>query len=117
MAGLCGTYDGNQDNDLLDPNGVATKVPEPGKRPDSYSVKWRVDQSNSIFRGYRQTVSMESPVYCSCYTDGTKSCDFFGDVSTCGVTNKGKWRGDLHYYIGYHFSMNSEKLHLYVKYF
>lgn len=89
MAGLCGTYDGNQDNDLLDPNGVATKVPEPGKRPDTYSVKWRVSESNSIFRGYRQTVSMESPVYCSCYTDGTKSCDFFGDVSTCGVTNKG----------------------------
>ncbi|XP_078312035.1 von Willebrand factor D and EGF domain-containing protein-like [Crassostrea virginica] len=87
--GLCGTYDGNQDNDLLGPDGVITKVPDPGKRPDGYSIKWRMSDVNSIFRGYRGTVAMATPVYCSCYSDGTKSCDFFGDVSSCGVTNKG----------------------------
>ncbi|XP_078310491.1 von Willebrand factor D and EGF domain-containing protein-like isoform X2 [Crassostrea virginica] len=87
--GLCGTYDGNQDNDLLGPDGVITKVPDPGKRPDGYSIKWRMSDVNSIFRGYRGTVAMATPIYCSCYSDGTKSCDFFGDVSSCGVTNKG----------------------------
>lgn len=60
---------------------------------------------------------MEFLVYCSCYIDGIKLCDFFGDVSICGVINKGQWRGDLYYYIGYYFSMNLEKLYLYVKYF
>ena len=89
LSGLCGTYDGNQDNDLLGPDGVITKVPDPGKRPDGYSIKWRMSDANSIFRGYRGTVAMATPVYCSCYSDGTKSCDFFGDVSSCGVTNKG----------------------------
>lgn len=89
-TGLCGTYDGNQDNDLLGPDGVITKVPGANERPDEYSVKWRFSESNSIFNGYTSTVSMETPLYCSCYSDGTKSCDFFGDVSTCGVTNKGR---------------------------
>lgn len=47
--GLCGTFDGNRDNDLMHPNGQTDKFQLTRFQPNSFVESWRIPIGSSMF--------------------------------------------------------------------
>ncbi|XP_029649426.2 uncharacterized protein LOC115223143 [Octopus sinensis] len=84
--GLCGSFDGNKNNDLLMSNGKI--LFERGKRPDEFSLSWRVKKEDTLYTGYcplkEPTKTEEGDVYCNCMSLSKTECSSSMDYQTCG---------------------------------
>nr|XP_034327587.1 uncharacterized protein LOC105328884 [Crassostrea gigas] len=86
--GLCGTFDGNRNNDLMKRDGdLYTRG---GKQPNEFSLSWRVSEEESLFRGDCRTTSSiaKKGIYCDCMERQTAVCQQGLDVMTCAEIQK-----------------------------
>ncbi|XP_033756294.1 uncharacterized protein LOC117339038 [Pecten maximus] len=77
-VGLCGTFNGDKEDDLTLPDG--TVDPSDARKPDSFSLQWRVSEEDSLFTGYcpgaeeDESVEMDD-MSCSCLKGKNITCD------------------------------------------
>jgi len=88
--GLCGLFDNNATNDLLDQDGISYTVESATDEPDDFSEKYRVSGANSIYSGAKGVIDISSETYCTCDVNGESSCDEFGNAVACSVSSTGQ---------------------------
>ncbi|CAI9738780.1 Willebrand factor D and EGF domain-containing [Octopus vulgaris] len=81
--GLCGTFDGDVRNDLYSPNGTLFDIK--GRRPDAFSLSWRVMEKNSIYRGIcsDDRAIVEPMVFCKCKDITEQIVEKFSFLPAC----------------------------------
>ncbi|CAH1785137.1 unnamed protein product [Owenia fusiformis] len=80
--GLCGILNNDISDDLTDRNGV---VHRPSKRPDVFSVSWRVSRNESLYNP-RSFDPMPKRLYCSCERrrgEHNVECGFNQKIKQC----------------------------------
>ncbi|XP_033756295.1 uncharacterized protein LOC117339040 [Pecten maximus] len=95
VEGLCGNFDGEPDNDLMSRNGTVFKY---SKKPDEFSITWRVDEKDTLYNGYcgettleEQSSLISSGGYsCDCFYDEEPLCGVGNDVVNCGIVRNRK---------------------------
>ncbi|XP_060084593.1 uncharacterized protein LOC132563855 [Ylistrum balloti] len=70
--GLCGIYDLNRRNDVIDKNG--RPYPDRERSPDDFSMKWHVSSGGSIFNGVPAATVPGITRFCSCVQGRTVFC-------------------------------------------
>ncbi|GFR90472.1 von Willebrand factor D and EGF domain-containing protein, partial [Elysia marginata] len=96
--GLCGTFDGDVSNDLLQSDGIISN--DTSETPDEFSLTWRVKAEASIYTGFCGTptanAALQDPYYCECpYNSGRDSkCGRGLDVFQCNIIDDGPARDD-----------------------
>uniref|UniRef100_A0A0L8G0B6 VWFD domain-containing protein n=1 Tax=Octopus bimaculoides TaxID=37653 RepID=A0A0L8G0B6_OCTBM len=94
-VGLCGTFDGNVRNDLYSPNGTLFNIK--GRRPDAFSLSWRVMKKNSIYRGIcsDDRAIVKPKVFCKCEVGKVPAlCDNHLDAVYCPAAGNTKKLSD-----------------------
>ncbi|CAG5116409.1 unnamed protein product, partial [Candidula unifasciata] len=99
--GLCGTFDGKDSNDLQLADGNVSA--ETGRKPNNFSLSWRVTAENSLYNGFCGATSHDQrDIYCECQHKGTHVCSQRRDVFQCAQvdqsdiskTNNGRFKKD-----------------------
>ncbi|GFN75653.1 von Willebrand factor d and egf domain-containing protein, partial [Plakobranchus ocellatus] len=83
--GLCGDFNYNTTNDLIDKSGTIHVLTNPnGDEPNDFSQSWRVEQDESLYFGYQGSNDITVTTYCTCDINGNNACAEFGDAPVCG---------------------------------
>ncbi|XP_033756293.1 uncharacterized protein LOC117339037 [Pecten maximus] len=83
--GLCGTFDGEKNNDLEKKDKVVYTAP--GLRPDPFILSWRVPQNESLYNGiYSDVNPSRSFGSCDCGRGDNQTCSVRMDAEPCPVS-------------------------------
>ncbi|XP_062583645.1 uncharacterized protein LOC134245369, partial [Saccostrea cucullata] len=81
--GLCGTFDGDKTNELTTRQGTIYRGAS--RKPNEFSLSWRVPVDESLYQGYCGTVdsTFEIKSYCDCMEGQTAMCQEGMDLMYC----------------------------------
>jgi hypothetical protein len=81
--GLCGTFDGDDSNDLLQSDGILST--ERNDQPNDFSLSWRVKQEQSLYAGFCGTDLHVLPTdsFCACGSVINPDCGVLKHLASC----------------------------------